>query len=588
MLFPRESETREVKNLSGIWRFKADYANTGYEECWQERTLADTIPMPVPSSYNDITQNPRLRDHIGVVWYETAFFVPLAWSERRVFIRFGSAAHAARAWINGTEAVSHEGGFLPFEADISDLLSFGAENRLTVAVDNRLSWQTLPTGTVRSHSDEDHPAGYATLEYHFDFFNYAGIHRPVKLYTVSETHIRDIWTAVRFAGDFGRLSYRIEAAGKPSRIQVKLISPAGDVAAVVEGDQGVLEVRNPERWAPGRGVLYTMRVEALDGSGAVADVYREHVGFREIAVENNRFLINSKPFYFRGFGKHEDWVIKGRGYDDALAVKDANLLKWIGANSYRTSHYPYAEELLELADREGLVIIDELPAVGMHFFDKNRSVFCEDTVNDETLRTHVRTLEELIARDKNHPSVVMWSLSNEAATYEENAVPYFQAVVRRARELDDRPLTLAHCPVVDECRVAHLFDVLCLNRYYAWYFDPGHLELIERQLERNLKAWYDRFQKPLIISEYGADTVAGMHSDPPVMFSEEFQVQFLDAYHKVFDRLPFVIGEHVWNFADFGTKQGTVRVMGNRKGVFTRDRQPKSAAHLLRARWTPS
>ena len=222
----------------------------------------------------------------------------------------------------------------------------------------------------------------------------------------------------------------------------------------------------------------------------------------------------------------------------------------------------------------------------MHFFTRERTIFCPERVNAETQANHIAAFRELHARDRNHPCVVMWSLANEAATYEAGARAYFEPVIAAARAIDPhRPMTIAHCPAMDECQVADLVDVLCLNRYYAWYFDPGRLELIEAQLERNLRDWHRRYGKPVLVSEYGADTIAGLHHTPPVMFSEEFQAEFLQRYHRVFDRLDFVVGEHVWNFADFSTKEGTSRVIGNRKGVFTRQRQPKMAAHMLRERW---
>ena len=155
------------------------------------------------------------------------------------------------------------------------------------------------------------------------------------------------------------------------------------------------------------------------------------------------------------------------------------------------------------------------------------------------------------------------------------------------RRLDsERPVTIVQSGFPEDCRVAQFFDVVCVNRYYSWYSDPGHLELIELQLERELRGWYERFRQPVILSEYGADAIAGFYQDPPVMFSEDYQREFLKHCHNVLDRLDFIVGEHVWNFADFATKQGTTRVMGNRKGVFTRQRQPKAAAHLLRERWT--
>jgi beta-galactosidase/beta-glucuronidase len=196
--------------------------------------------------------------------------------------------------------------------------------------------------------------------------------------------------------------------------------------------------------------------------------------------------------------------------DEVLNVKDLNLLQWIGANSFRTSHYPYSEELMRLADREGFVVIDETPAVGLHLnFGSFFGGSGKPHKTWEELGTkehHVQVIRELIARDKNHPCVVMWSIANESASEEEGAHEYFQPF-------------------------------------------------------------------------------AGFHDTTPVMFSEEYQVACLKANHEVVDEFPNFIGEQVWHFTDFQTSQGVMRVQGNKKGVFTRERKPKMAAHYLRERW---
>jgi beta-glucuronidase len=133
--------------------------------------------------------------------------------------------------------------------------------------------------------------------------------------------------------------------------------------------------------------------------------------------------------------------------------------------------------------------------------------------------------------------------------------------------------------------VADLFDVVMLNRYYGWYVDTGDLAAAERGLETELKAWAQKLGKPIIITEYGADTLPGLHSIPAAPWSEEYQAQLLEMSHRVFDRVEAIVGEQVWNFADFATSSGVMRVDGNKKGVFTRDRRPKAAAYLLRRRW---
>jgi beta-glucuronidase len=315
---------------------------------------------------------------------------------------------------------------------------------------------------------------------------------------------------------------------------------------------------------------------------------------RTVEVRDGKFLINGQPFYFKGFGKHEDSALHGRGFDEVINVKDMSLLKWMGANSFRTSHYPYSEELMRLADREGLVVIDEVPAVGLHLnFGAMLGRGEQQHKTWEELGTgehHAQVIHKLIARDKNHPCVVMWSIANEPASEEEGAHEYFQPLVQLARELDPqkRPVTIVlHLMATpDTNKVSDLVDVLALNRYYGWYVHSGQLEVAKASLRIELTGW-SRVQpgKPIMFTEYGADTIAGFHDTTPVMFFEEYQVECLKANHEVIDEFPNFIGEQVWNFADFQTSQGIIRVQGNKKGVFTRERKPKMAAHYLRKRW---
>jgi len=585
MLYPRESETREIKDLSGIWEFKVDKDNEGYEKQWFKKPLKDTIVMPVPASYNDITQDSEIRDHIGNVWYERNFFIPFSWKEKKVFLRVGSASHKARVWINGREAGYHKGGFLPFTMEVNDLVGFGRKNRLTIAVNNILDWTDIPPGKIKEISDDMHPEGYRVQEYYFDFFNYSGIHRPVRLLALPRNYIDDISVVTDIDGESGNVSYTIKTEGHFARISVCLLDEKGNMVVEANQSEGRLYVPKVRLWEPSNPYLYILEAKIFNRQKKLEDSYRLPIGIRTVKVDRKQFLINGKPFYFKGFGKHEDSDLRGKGLDHVINVKDLNLLKWVGANSFRTSHYPYSEELMNLADREGFVIIDEVSAAGLNLEDTGEKTFSPERAY-KALKHHINCLEELIQRDKNHPSVVMWSVANEPASHEEEALPYFQKIAKEVRNLDStRPITLVNSSTPDTCRVAQLFDVVCVNRYYSWYTDPGHLELIKFQLEKDLQGWYKKFKKPVFLTEYGADTIAGFHQDPPVMFTEEYQCEMLEQYHKILDRLDFVIGEHVWNFADFATKQEITRVVGNKKGVFTRQRQPKAAAFLLKRRW---
>ncbi len=590
MLYPIENRVREVKSLDGIWNFKIDRNNSGIDEKWYESPLKEVVPMAVPSSFNDLMTETEDREHVGYVWYETNFAIPEGWSGKRIVLRFGSAAHHAVCWLNGQEIIRHKGGFLPFESDITELIEQGdgakepMEDacRLTVALRNILDWTCLPSGEIVAKDGSGYPEGYHYQDTFFDFYNYAGIHRPVKLYTTPRRYIEDIVIQTSLKNDFTEAVISCSITGTDSVKRILILDEDGNAVAEKKnaGNQTELTVQEPKLWQPGRAYLYRLRVEGEE------DVYTESFGIRTIEVTAKAFLINGQPFYFRGFGKHEDSDVHGRGMDLALNVRDFNLMKWMGANSFRTSHYPYSEEMMMLADREGFVLIDEIPAVGMCFWGEKK-VFDGTRVNEKTLEHHLDTLKDLYARDKNHPCVVMWSVANEADTGEDGAVPYFKTVIETMRSLDHtRPVTMVHTmwPAID--KVSRWLDVICVNRYFGWYSDHGHLEVIGLQVKKEMLEWYEKYHKPIIMTEYGADTIAGLHKMPPVAFSEEFQCAFLNEFHKVFDQLDFMIGEHVWAFADFQTKQGLTRVDGNKKGVFTRNRQPKMAAYLLKERWT--
>lgn len=590
MLYPIMNETRNVIDLNGIWNFKLDKGN-GFEEKWQERMLTDVKSMAVPSSYNDLIEGEEYRDHVGWVWYERNFSIPKFMFDERIVLRFGSVTHEARVYINGKFVVEHKGGFTPFEAEINEFLVAG-ENRLTVAVNNIIDETTLPVGLVK---EEEVPGKGKVIKntVNFDFFNYSGIHRPVKIYTTPKNYVEDVTIVTGFEGSLGKVNYDIKVVGNGD-IKVSIIDENKKVVANGEGYKGCLEIIDVTLWEPMKAYLYEFKIELIN-NGEIIDMYTETFGVRTVEIKDGKFLINNKPFYFKGFGKHEDSYVNGRGINEAINVKDFSLMKWIGANSFRTAHYPYSEELMRLADREGIVVIDETPAVGLHLNfmatafggGKPRNTWKEIG----TKELHEQVLKELVSRDKNHPCVVMWSVANEPASEEEGAKEYFEPLIKLTKELDPqkRPVTIVTYlkSLPHNCKVAEIVDVLCLNRYYGWYIAGGDLNEAKRMLTEELKGWEKRCpNKPVMFTEYGADTVAGFHDTTPVMFTEEYQVEYYKANHEVVDKFPNFIGEQVWNFADFATSQGIIRVQGNKKGIFTRERKPKMIAHSLRERWT--
>jgi beta-glucuronidase len=173
MLRPQDSSTRERKSLNGFWDFRLDSEGDGRAARWFSRPLPDSRQMAVPASFNDIAADAAVRDYFGDVWYQTSVWVPRGWQGRRIVLHFGSATHRATVWVNDVEVMSHEGGYTPFEADITDHVTPGEEVRITALHHNTLHWQSIPPGVI-----EDTPAGKRQRYWH-DFFNYAGIHRTV-------------------------------------------------------------------------------------------------------------------------------------------------------------------------------------------------------------------------------------------------------------------------------------------------------------------------------------------------------------------------------------------------------------------------
>ncbi|XP_053970515.1 beta-glucuronidase-like [Hylaeus volcanicus] len=592
MLYPRESESREVKILDGMWDFvvsPSGDALKGYKEGWFANYLSKVgkvMQMPVPSSYNDITTSRELRDHVGAVWYQRTFFAPSSWREQRVFVRFGSVNYLAQVWVNGGLVTNHEMGHLPFEAEISSYLNYGDKNSITVAVDNTLLQTSVPQGRIVDTAVDN--GTVHTQTYTFDFFNYAGIHRPVLLHTKPRVYIEDITVRTGFVGDVGIVKYSIQPAGlHGNEIPICRVSllDADDTLAIKEpvyGISGTLKVPLVKLWwprgmDPNPGYLYTLEVTLSVTNDSKIDVYRLPIGIRTLTWTNTSLLINNRPMYLRGFGRHEDSILRGRGLDLVTVARDHELLKWVGANAYRTSHYPYSDEVLDLADRMGFLIIDECPSVDTENFSPT------------LLSRHKESISELIRRDKNRPSVIMWSIANEPRTQLPEAEEYFKQIAHHTKAVDPtRPITIAMARAVQEDKVGEYLDVISFNRYNGWYNNPGRIDTITNRVVGEAEAWHRKYNKPVLMSEYGADTMPGLHELPEYVWSEEYQTEVFSKHFEAFDRLRnegFFIGEFIWNFADFRTAQTYIRVGGNKKGIFTRERQPKMAAHHVRKRY---
>ncbi|MGA4514596.1 beta-glucuronidase [Staphylococcus caledonicus] len=593
MLYPIVTETRTVIDLSGIWNFKLENAQNINDV---QTPLETEYVMAVPGSYNDQGIVDKIRNHVGDVWYEREFTIPKSFADDRVVLRFASATHQATVYVDGKEVVSHSGGFLPFEVKLTGELASTGSYRLSVKVNNVLDYSTLPVGNYSEEKDENGEIVRKNNP-NFDFFNYAGLHRPVKIYMTPQNYIEDIEIITNVLNDDkGEVSYKIKGQfPSNTHVRVSVIDEKGNNVASANQTESTIEIEHAHLWQPLNAYMYDLKVEIFDNDEQLIDSYSEPFGIRSVEVKNGQFLINNKPFYFKGFGKHEDTFYSGRGLNETANVLDLELFRWIGANSFRTSHYPYSEEMMRLADRQGIVVIDETTGVGLHLsFTALLSNDGSEKPNSweglKTKEAHEQVIRELVARDKNHPSVVMWSVANEPASMEDGAKEYFEPLVKLTKDLDPqkRPVTIVLLLTAqpDTDKVYDLIDVICLNRYYGWYTQTADLNTAKLELKKEMEQWEEKAPgKPIMFTEYGADTVSGFHAANTQMFTEEYQVNYYKTNHEIVDQFSSFIGEQTWNFADFETSDGLFRIQGNKKGIFTRDRKPKAIAHYFKERW---
>ncbi len=563
MLRPQSNLFRSAIEMSNMWKIKFH---------GKER------PIAVSSSWNEQYEDLFLEE--GPIDYIYDLDVPEAWRERRMRFYFGAINTKSKVYINGDLACTNEIGYLPFEC-ITKTLKYGSTNEIRIEVENKLSKDGLPAGRMPGFEE-----GGNFPSANFDFFPYGGIIRMPYVEVLSKASITDI----NFRSDrsipskkLGIVDIAIEVAeesvGKDLEISIGDLSQRKKISG--KQVEFHLEIKDAKFWDVDNPYLYDLRARILSDR-EVFDEYKVRVGIRTVSLDDKHILLNDKPIKLLGFGKHEEFPIEGQGTFKPLIVKDYDLLRWIGANSFRTSHYPYSEEWLDMADQLGFLVIDEAPHVGLEKYHMD---------NPQTVKLCNENIKKLINRDKNHPSVIMWSVANEPDSAYSKSNEFFKTLYDTAKSSDPtRPVTMVSC--VPFCKKSggpdvamRHFDVISVNRYYGWYNHQGKIDEAEKLLSDDLDALYKEYKRPIVLTEFGADAISGFHANPPQMFSEEYQSEYIERLFKIANEKDFVSGIHVWAFADFKTAQNIHRPLYNYKGVFTRDRNPKMAAHTLRKLW---
>jgi beta-glucuronidase len=551
---------RSTLSLNGAWhtivdpyeaglggRYFEDRKALGNNELIEYNFEASPL-LNVPGDWN--SQRDSLLFYEGPVWYERAFF-SAKHPGKRQFVYFGAINYKARVYLNGRLIGEHEGGFTPFNIEISANLIEG-RNSLVVEVDSTRSPDGIPPPNT-------------------DWWNYGGITREVALIEVPEVFIQDYFVQLA-KGATGQIAGWVQLNGTYATRFVTLEIPEIGVRQPIQIDgTGRGEFRflaKPQLWSPEHPKLYRTILSST------ADRVEEEVGFRTIETRGKQILLNGKPIFLRGISMHDEAAMRG---GRAFSLEDdRTLLGWareLGCNFVRLAHYPHNENSVRLADRMGLLLWSEIPLYWGIRWD-----------NSITYENAQRQMRDMVARDHNRASVILWSLSNETTPGPARDT-FLKNLASFARQLDDtRLLTAAmnktensgpHTVTLSD-PLGESLDVLGLNEYTGWY--SGKPEDADRL------RWTSRYDKPMILSEFGGEAQAGLHGDSSARWTEEYQASLFAHQLSMIRNNPDFAGLSPWLLMDYRSPRRALAGMQdyyNRKGLVSDRGERKLAFYVL-------
>ncbi len=512
-----------------------------------EYDYAKAPKLKVPGDWN--TQRESLFFYEGPVWYEKNFSYQTK-EHTRVFLHVGGANYHSWFWVNGKKVCEHEGGYTAFNCEVTPVISAG-DNFVVAAVDNTRREDNVPT-----------------LE--TDWWNYGGLTREVSLIEVPEAFI-DQYDVHLERGEGSTIGgwVHVEGAKAGDKVEVE-IPELGARNSATTGEDGRaalhFEVKGLERWSPETPKLYKVVLRAG------ADSIEELIGFRTVETRGTEILLNGKPVFLRGVSIHAEAPYRtGRAYTD----KDAEtLLGWameLGCNYVRLAHYPHDETMLRAADRMGLLVWSENPVYwAVHFDDA------------KVLAKAEQQLDEEINTSRNHAAIVLWSMANETPATEART-QFIETLAERARALDGTRLITAallvrangNTKIVDD-PLGKALDVIGVNEYIGWY--EGHPE------SADVTNWDIAYQKPLIVSEFGADAKAGLHGDENDRWTEEYQANVFRHQLPMLNKIAQLRGMSPWVLMDFRSPNrplAGIQDEFNRKGLISEMGEKKAAFYVL-------
>jgi beta-glucuronidase len=551
---------RDTRTLNGTWRIIVDPYEAGLSmRVYENRKLKnkndlieydfDASPtLHVPGDWN--SQHSDLLFYEGAVWYERNFLYHKR-EHTRTFLHFGAANYFARAYLNGAKLGEHEGGYTPFDFEVTNSVRDG-ENFVVVQVNNTR-----------------HPDGIPSLN--TDWWNYGGLTGDVDLIDVPETFIRDYFLQLA-KGSTSEIAGWAQLDGTPQNQRLTVEIPEASIRQEVTTDtNGRAEFRFPAKldlWSPGHPKLYRVVI-----SGA-ADRVEEEIGFRTIEVRGTRILLNGQPIFLRGIAMHDEAPFFGRR---AFSIEDDQaLLGWakeLDCNFVRLAHYPHNETTPRLADRLGLLLWEEVPVY-----------WGNDWTNPKTLDLAEEEMRDLIDRDKNRAAAILWSVGNETPALPER-LEFLKHLAAYTRGIDSTRLITAASDHVEHPEpdlhffddpLGQFLDVLGLNEYLGWYQGtPDDMDHAQ---------WKIAYDKPLIISEFGAGAPFGNHGRADTRWTEEYQALVFNKQIAMLRKIPQLTGMSPWVLKDFRSPRRflpTVQDYYNRKGVISDRGQRKQAFYVL-------
>lgn len=572
--FIQNIKARNIQNLDGRWHYIVDPYETGFvgflgkkadenglsgffqnkqQQSKSELVEYDFAKSPtlnVPGDWN--SQDEKLLFYEGTVWYQHDFLVQLK-PGKRYFLNFGAVNYEAYVSVNGKKAGTHSGGFTPFEFEVTNLLHEG-NNSIVIKVNDTRKKENVPTSN-------------------FDWWNYGGITRDVVLAEMPQNFIRDY--KIQLAkGDLKTIkgyvqldrpeaepiSISIPEAG----LQMKLLTDATGEATFT------FPVKKLNYWTPEHPKLYDVLIKGTN------DSVHDQIGFRTIEVKGKDILLNGKPVFLRGVCLHEENpLIPGRPRSKGDLKMLLEWAKELNCNFVRLAHYPHNEYMSRLADKMGLLLWEEVPVY-----------WTIDWENPATYEVAKQQLTELITRDKNRASVIIWSIGNETPTNDARE-KFMEGLANHAHAMDSTRLIsaalLAFNPdsttIELNDKLGNKLDVVSFNEYYGWY---------GRDLPREIGKYHFKidFNKPVIISEFGAGALGGFHADVDTRFSEEYQEAFYQNQLKLISTIDNLRGMTPWILVDFRSPKRmnpTYQNYWNRKGLITETGKKKKAFYVLKA-----